>query len=94
MHNGRREPRRMRYSLESRLRIVRLIEQGTRPAEAAAAHGASRATGYRLWRRYQAEGWLGLADRRSTPVREPRRLSEQAEAQIVALRRSLPRRLR
>ena len=28
MDNGRREPRRMRYSLESRLRIVRLIETG------------------------------------------------------------------
>ena len=28
MHNGISEPRRMRYSLESRLRIVRLIESG------------------------------------------------------------------
>jgi transposase InsO family protein len=89
MLNGRCEPRRMRYSLESRLRIVRLIERGETPASAAAALGASRASGYRLWRRYQAEGWQGLRDRRSTPMRQPRRLSVQDEAQIVALRREL-----
>jgi transposase-like protein len=90
MLNGRREPRRMRYSLESRLRIVRLIERGaTTPADVAAACGASRASGYRLWRRYQDEGWQGLADRRSTPRRQPRRLSAEQEAQIVALRREL-----
>src|SRR3954453_5535538 len=86
MLNGRGEPRRMRYSLESRLRIVRLIERGERPAVAAAALGASRASGYRLWRRYQAEGWQGLIDRRSTQKRQPRRLSAADEAQIVALR--------
>ena len=60
MHNGRREPRRMRYSLESRLRIVRLIERGETPARRRRRCGASRASGYRLWRRYQAEGWQGL----------------------------------
>jgi transposase InsO family protein len=89
MHNGRREPLRMRYSLESRLRIVRLIERGETPANAAAALGASRASGYRIWRRYQQEGWQGLRDRRSTPKRQPRRLSAEEEARIVALRRAL-----
>jgi transposase len=93
MHNGRGEPCRLRYSLESRLRIVRLIEGGETPANAAAAYGASRASGYRLWRRYQTEGWQGLRDRRSTPRRQPRRLSAAQEAQIVALRRELARRL-
>lgn len=89
MLNGMREPRRMRYSLESRLRIVRLIESGERPADAAAALGASRASGYRIWRRYRDEGWQGLVDRRSTPKRQPRRLSAEEEAQIVALRLEL-----
>jgi transposase InsO family protein len=89
MDNGRREPRRMRYSLESRLRIVQLIERGLRPAQAAAAYGASRATASRLWRRYQQAGWQGLTDRRSTPIRQPRRLSSEAEAQIIALRLEL-----
>jgi transposase len=89
MHNGRREPRRMRYSLESRLRIARLIEDGERPADAAAALGASRASGYRIWRRYRDEGWQGLCDRPSTPKRQPRRMSVAEEARIVALRREL-----
>ena len=89
MDNGRRAPRRMRYSLESRLRIVQLIERGLPPAQAAAAYGASRATAYRLWRRYQQAGWQGLTDRRSTPIRQPRRLSSEAEAQIIALRLEL-----
>ena len=89
MHNGIREPRRMRYSLESRLRIVRLIESGERPADAAAALGASRASGYRIWRRYQDAGWQGLIDRRSTPKRQPRRLSAVEEAQIITLRLEL-----
>jgi transposase InsO family protein len=79
----------MRYSLESRLRIVRLVESGASPAEAAAALGASRASGYRIWRRYQDEGWQGLIDRRSTPKRQPRRLSAAEEAQIITLRLEL-----
>src|SRR6266545_2436505 len=61
---------RMRYSLESRCRIVRLILDGLSPQAAAAACGASRATGYRLWGRYKQGGWAALADRRSTPRRQ------------------------
>jgi transposase InsO family protein len=82
-------PRRMRYSLETRLRIVGLIAAGTPPAQAAAAYGASRATGYRLWARYQSEGWTGLRDRRSTPHHQPRHLDGEAEAQIVGLRHAV-----
>jgi hypothetical protein len=40
MLNGRREPRRMRYSLESRLRVVRLIERGETPANVHLARSA------------------------------------------------------
>jgi hypothetical protein len=80
MLNGIREPRRMRYSLESRLCIVRLIESGETPADAAAALGASRAWGYGIWRRCQDEGWQKLIDRRSTPKHQPRRVSAEEEA--------------
>jgi transposase InsO family protein len=79
-------PRRMRYSLESRCRIVQLILAGCSPPAAAAACGASRATGYRLWRRYRESGWAGLADRPSTPRRQPRRSSHELEQQILAAR--------
>ena len=82
-------PRRMRYSLESRCRIVRLILAGESPQEAAAACGASRATGYRLWSRFQQGGWAALADRPSTPHRQPRRLPPEAEQEILRWREHL-----
>jgi transposase InsO family protein len=82
-------PRRMRFSFESRCRIVALIAAGESPRAAAAACGASRATGYRLWRRYDEGGWAALADRPSTPWRQPLRLSAQAEAEILRWREHL-----
>ena len=82
-------PRRMRYSLESRCRIVQLIIAGASPPAAAAACGASRATGYRLWVRYREGGWVALADRPCTPKRQPRRLSAEVEAEILAWREQL-----
>jgi transposase len=82
-------PRRMRFSFESRSRIVRLIVEGMSPQAAAAACGASRATGYRLWRRYREGGWAALADRPSTPTRQPRRLAPELEQEIPACRAEL-----
>jgi transposase InsO family protein len=76
----------MRYSIESRLRVVRLVEQGVAPSVAAATAGASRASAYRWWRRYQQAGWEALEDRPSVPRRQPRRLSDPAERQILAAR--------
>jgi transposase InsO family protein len=57
------------------------------PLLAAASSGASRATGYRLWRRYQDGGWAALRDRPSTPRRQPRRLCVEDEQRILAARR-------
>jgi transposase InsO family protein len=54
---------------------------------AAANGGASRATGYRLWRRYQQGGWAALRDRPSTPRHQPRRLCAGAEEAILVARR-------
>lgn len=68
----------MRFSFESRCRIVALI-----------LGGASRATGYRLWGRYQEGGWQALQDRPSTPKRQPLRLSPEAEAEILRWREHL-----
>jgi transposase InsO family protein len=80
-------PRRKRLSWESRCEIVARIEAGMSPPLAAASGGASRATGYRLWRRYQEGGWAALRDRPSTPRRQPRRLCVEAEQRILAARR-------
>jgi transposase InsO family protein len=60
---------------------------GVSPQAAAAACGTSRATAYRLLRRYQDGGWDALRDRPSIAKRCPHRLSPEAEAQIIALRR-------
>jgi transposase InsO family protein len=86
MRDGVCPPLRMRYSFESRCRIVQLIVAGESPQAAAAACGASRATGYRLWARYLEGGWASLADRPPTPIRQPRRLSAAVEAEIAAVR--------
>jgi transposase InsO family protein len=76
----------MRFSFESRCRIVQLVLAGESPQAAAAACGASRATGYRLWRRYAEGGWEALRERPSRPKRQPRRLPPESEAEIAALR--------
>src|SRR5215207_4258330 len=86
MLNGTQAPRRMRFSFESRCRVVALVLAGQSPQAAAAACGASRATGYRLWRRYQDGGWAALADRPPVPRRQPRRLSLELEQRILAAR--------
>ncbi len=89
MHDRVCPPRRMRFSVESRCRIVALIVSGESPQAAAAACGASRATGYRLWRRYRAGGWEALVDRSSAPRRQPRRLAAEAEQEILRWRHEL-----
>lgn len=86
MTNATQPPRRMRFSFESRCRVVALVLDGESPSAAAAACGASRATGYRLWRRYQEGGWAALVDRPPVPRHQPRRLSPELEQRILAAR--------
>ena len=86
MHDRVCPPRRMRFSFESRCRLVSLILAGESPQSAAAACGASRATGYRLWRRYQEGGWIALHDRRPVPRHQPRRLPIELEQRILQAR--------
>jgi len=89
MHDRVCPPRRMRFSYESRCRLVSLISEGMSPQAAAAACGASRATGYRLWQRYREGGWTALRDRSSRPIRQPRRLPREAEQEILHWRMTL-----
>ena len=78
MDDATQGPQRMRYSFESRCRAVAAMVAGMSPGVAAQAVGASRATGYRWWRRYVTAGWVGLQERPSTPKRQPRRLDAGA----------------
>lgn len=86
MHDRVCPPGRMRFSFESRCRLVTRVLAGESPEAAAAACGASRATGYRLWRRYREGGWAALLDRPPVPRRQPRRLSAEAEQEILEAR--------
>jgi transposase InsO family protein len=81
-------PRRMRHSWEARCRLVRLMLDGVSPAEAAVRCGASRATAYRVLARYREGGWEALRDRAPIAKSHPARLSDEAEQQIIDLRRS------
>ena len=86
MHDRVCPPKRMRFSFESRCRLVSLILEDKTPQAAAAACGASRATGYRLWRRYQEGSWAALRDRPPVPRHQPRRLPRELEQRILAAR--------
>ena len=80
-------PGRMRYSLESRVRAVRMVEEeGLRPSEVVRRQGMGRATLDRWLRRYRAEGVDGLRDRSSRPQHQPRRLTPEEEAEILEVR--------
>ena len=69
------------------LSLVQVILSGVEPQVAAAICGVSRATAYRLLRRYSEGGWEALRDRPPIAKHYPHRLSAEAEAQIVELRR-------
>ena len=77
---------RMRYSFESRCRAVEALAAGQSVGTVARVQGVSRATAYRWWNRYRAEGWAGLRDRPCTPHRQPRRFPAAVEARIVEAR--------
>jgi len=68
------------------LLVARVLGEGWPVAHVADQLGISRATGYKWMRRFRAEGSNGLRDRTSRPRCSPRRLSEAAEAEILAAR--------
>ena len=86
MEKGR-PPGRLRHSYSARCRLVGLVLSGLSPQAASTACGMSRATAYRLLGRYQQGGWEALHDRAPIAKHCPHRLSREAEAQIVELRR-------
>ena len=86
MVEGRR-PLRLRHSYSARCRLVGLMLSGLSPQAASTACGMSRSTAYRLLRRLEQGGWAALQDGPSVAKHCPHRLSAQAEAQILELRR-------
>ncbi len=70
----------------ARLELVQQIEVGWPQAELARQFRVSRATVFKWWRRYLAEGEAGLADHSSAPRRCRRRTPRRLERIICALR--------
>lgn len=81
--------RRPRLNLYGRLLIAERMEAGWSAAAVAEAAGVSVATVYVWWRRFRAEGAAGLEDRSCRPLRSPRRVPGELEAEVVRLRREL-----
>jgi transposase-like protein len=72
-----------------RLTLVLRIEGGRPVAHVAAEMGLSRQAAYKWWRRWQADGPMGLVDRSSRPRSCPHRTPVVLEASILELRREL-----
>ena len=70
-----------------RLLIIQRIQGGMPQAHVAAQMSLSRATVAKWWKRWQADGEAGLADRSSRPHRSPRRTEAAVEANVCRLRR-------
>jgi transposase InsO family protein len=75
-------------SLNGRRRLCeRVLVEGWAVTKAAEAAEVSVRTGRKWVRRYRADGEAGLADRSSTPLRQPTRTREERVQAIAALRR-------
>ncbi|MGW0486320.1 IS481 family transposase [Nonomuraea sp. NPDC003214] len=71
------------------LLIRRVVFDGRPVAHVAAELGVSRQCGHRWVRRFRAEGWDGLRERRSGPRSCPRRTPAATEQQVLAARAQL-----
>jgi transposase InsO family protein len=78
--------RNARLTPAGRLLLCQRIEGGWPVAHAAASMGISRDRAYVWWRRYQAQGIVGLEDRSSRPHRCPTRTKASTERRILTLR--------
>ena len=67
--------------------MIQRVAGGEPVAQVARALHLSTTTVWRWWRRYQAEGVAGLADRSSRPHRSPRALPRWRRRQILRLRK-------
>jgi transposase InsO family protein len=77
-----------RLTIHTRRLLIDRIMSGRPVAHVAAEMGISRATAYKWWARWRAEGTPGLWDRSSRPYRSPNHTPHQLERRIEGLRRS------
>lgn len=78
--------RNARLTVYARVLIVERHRAGWPQARVAEQLGVSRGTVAKWIARHEAEGLAGLEDRSSRPHSSPRRVSDEVEAQVLALR--------
>lgn len=69
------------------LLVSRVLDEGWSVGAASEAAGVSKRTGFKWLARFRSEGAAGLADRSSRPLRSPRSLGEQEQAELERMRR-------
>jgi transposase InsO family protein len=69
------------------LLVGRVLDEGWSVGAASEAAGVSKRTGFKWLARFRAEGLAGLADRSSRPLRSPRSLAVQEQADLEGMRR-------
>jgi transposase InsO family protein len=75
--------------MDQREEFVKLASAaGANRKELCRRFGISRKTGYKLLRRYAAEGCAGLADRSRRPRRSPGRIPDAVETEVLRIRKA------
>jgi transposase InsO family protein len=69
------------------LLVSRVLDEGWSVGAASEAAGVSKRTGFKWLARFRSEGPVGLADRSSRPLRSPRSLAAQEQAELEGMRR-------
>jgi transposase InsO family protein len=69
------------------LLVSRVLDEGWSVGAASEAAGVSKRTGFKWLARFRSEGAAGLADRSSRPMRSPRALTVQEQAELEGMRR-------
>lgn len=69
------------------LLVSRVLDEGWSVGAASEAAGVSKRTGFKWLARFRREGAAGLADRSSRPLRSPRSLAVQEQAELEGMRR-------
>lgn len=76
--------------MESRLAMVREIERGVEPEEAAQRYGVDRSCVYKWLARYRREGVEGLKELPRTPEYSPRKTPQKIVDALLELKRKYP----
>jgi len=76
--------------MNERMSFVVRLQDGERMTDLCAEFGISRKTGYKLWKRFEAEGARALYDRSMGPKHIPHRTSQAVRKLLVGVRMDHP----